>query len=222
MRTRSQTDTDMSLDGAGMVKIADLRIEQLKSVLNQKGLPTSGTRAELIQRLSDNTDSDEIQLPSVQTSSANANVQVQINELRDAIDSILSVLQQTVPNANNNNVENHRETTTPPTSDVSAPESGGRSQTVREISETIPEFDPTNPQSLTVEQFTDRVSSVVRAYQFDEKCLLLAVYSRLRGAARMWLDSLPRVHYVERIFERPCGRIWCPPRRSTNPSRDER
>ncbi|XP_067616482.1 uncharacterized protein [Eurosta solidaginis] len=183
-------------------KIADMKIDQLKSVLSQRNLATTGSRAELVQRLLDNNGSDEIevQVPPVMSRansnanvSAGSNVQEQINELRGALDNIVALLQQSVSNQNVQN-EPSRESVTTPMTTTSLQSGNGRKESIKEISETIPELYPTNPQSLTVEQFTDRVSSVVQAYQFDEKCVLLAVYSRLRGVARMWLDAQPRVH----------------------------
>ncbi|XP_050339157.1 uncharacterized protein LOC126765591 [Bactrocera neohumeralis] len=69
-----------------------------------------------------------------------------------------------------------------------------RHASVKEIANTLPEFDPTNNASITVEQFIDRVDRVVEAYRWDEKFLLLAIYTRLRGVARMWLDASPTLH----------------------------
>ncbi|XP_017488608.1 PREDICTED: uncharacterized protein LOC108376868, partial [Rhagoletis zephyria] len=69
-----------------------------------------------------------------------------------------------------------------------------RSASVKEIAETIPEYDPTSESSLTVTQFVNRVDSAISAYDWDEKCLLLAVYSKLKGVARMWLDAAPTFH----------------------------
>ncbi|XP_046811925.1 uncharacterized protein LOC124421142 [Lucilia cuprina] len=73
---------------------------------------------------------------------------------------------------------------------------------VREIAETIPEFDPTNELSLSVEQFVERVDSAIQAYRWEEKCLLLAVYSKMKGAARLWLDSLQVLHSKWNDFSR--------------------
>ncbi|XP_067635211.1 uncharacterized protein [Eurosta solidaginis] len=71
----------------------------------------------------------------------------------------------------------------------------GRSgYSVKEIAETIPEFDPTNESSVSVEQFVERVNSAVQAYQWEEKCFLLAVYSRLKDAAKLWLDSTEKLY----------------------------
>ncbi|XP_049316662.1 uncharacterized protein LOC125779373 [Bactrocera dorsalis] len=69
-----------------------------------------------------------------------------------------------------------------------------RHASVREIANTLPEFDPTNNASITVEQFIDRVDRVEEAYRWDEKFLLLAIYTRLKGLARMWLDASPTLH----------------------------
>ena len=60
---------------------------------------------------------------------------------------------------------------------------------VKEIAETIPEFDPTNDMSLTAEQLVKRVNTARASYGWDEKSMLLAVYGKLKGVARLWLDA---------------------------------
>ncbi|CAD6995211.1 unnamed protein product [Ceratitis capitata] len=82
----------------------------------------------------------------------------------------------------------------------SSPTIYGRSNySVKEIAETIPDFDPTNDSSISVEQFVDRVSSAIEAYQWEEKCGLLAVYSPLKGAAKLWVNSTENM-YIEIVM----------------------
>ncbi|XP_036334802.1 uncharacterized protein LOC118745459 [Rhagoletis pomonella] len=69
-----------------------------------------------------------------------------------------------------------------------------RHASVKEIANTLPEFDPISDKSITVEQFIDHVNKVIEAYRWDEKFLLLAIYTRLNGVARMWLDASPVLH----------------------------
>jgi len=69
-----------------------------------------------------------------------------------------------------------------------------RQASVKEIANTLPEFDPSDDNAISVNQFIDRFNKVVDAYQWDEKFLLLAIYTKLKGTAKMWLDSLPILH----------------------------
>jgi len=69
-----------------------------------------------------------------------------------------------------------------------------RQASVKEIANTLPEFDPNDDHAISVNQFIDRVNKVADAYQWDEKFLLLAIYTKLKGPAKMWLDSSPILH----------------------------
>jgi len=75
-----------------------------------------------------------------------------------------------------------------------------RQASVKEIANTLPEFDPSNDNAISVIQFIDRVKKVVDAYQWDEKFLLLAIYTKLKGPATMWLDSSPILHTTSKNF----------------------
>ncbi|XP_070854122.1 uncharacterized protein [Drosophila suzukii] len=60
-----------------------------------------------------------------------------------------------------------------------------------------------NNESIPVQatnNFIDRVNKVVDAYQWDEKFLLLAIYTKLKGPAKMWLDSSPILHTTWKNF----------------------
>jgi len=51
---------------------------------------------------------------------------------------------------------------------------------VEEIANTLPEFDPSDDNAISVNQFIDRVNKVVDAYQWYEKFLILAIYTKLK------------------------------------------
>lgn len=202
-------------------------MEELKQLLREREMPTSGTKAELIQRLSSLLGTDEISdddndvfeemsstiTPSIgyhpnsslmqQNNDNVINLQRQVDELRSMLASAISVMQtfSQVPGFQHNVPRNVQSATdveqslnNATTSNVSSSSRPNNNCSVREIAETIPEFDPTNESSLSVEQFVERVESAIQAYQWEEKCLLLAVYSRIKGAARLWLDSLQNLH----------------------------
>ncbi|KAL7745269.1 hypothetical protein ACLKA6_008313 [Drosophila palustris] len=75
-----------------------------------------------------------------------------------------------------------------------------RQASVKEIAKTLPEFDPSDTNAISVEQFIDRVDNVSNAYNWDDKFLLLAIYSQLKGPAKMWFDSSPVLHTSWRAF----------------------
>ncbi|KAL7725688.1 hypothetical protein ACLKA6_013304 [Drosophila palustris] len=65
-----------------------------------------------------------------------------------------------------------------------------RQASVKEIAKTLPEFDPSDTNAISVEQFIDRV----------DKFLLLAIFSLLKGPAKMWFDLSPVLHTSWRAF----------------------
>ncbi|EDW38793.1 GL22942 [Drosophila persimilis] len=68
-----------------------------------------------------------------------------------------------------------------------------RQASVKEIANTLPEFDPSDDNAISVNQFIDRVNKVVDAYQLDEKFVLLG--SR-QNVVRLFAGS---THHVEQL-----------------------
>ncbi|KAM8707599.1 hypothetical protein ACLKA7_014690 [Drosophila subpalustris] len=85
-------------------------------------------------------------------------------------------------------------------SQVSQFNTSTRQASVKEIAKTLPEFDPSDANAISVEQFIDRVDNVSNAYSWDDKFLLLAIYSQLKGPAKMWFDSSPVLHTSWKAF----------------------
>ncbi|KAM8718543.1 hypothetical protein ACLKA7_001708 [Drosophila subpalustris] len=79
-------------------------------------------------------------------------------------------------------------------SQVSQFNTSTRQASVKEIAKTLPELDPSDTNAISVEQFIDRVDNVSNAYNWDDKFLLLAIYSQLKGPAKMWFNSSPVLH----------------------------
>lgn len=65
---------------------------------------------------------------------------------------------------------------------------------LRDISDILPEFDPDSPASVDCPQFVDRVTRLFNAYGWDERMLVLAAQSKLRGNAKIWADTQTTVH----------------------------
>lgn len=55
--------------------------------------------------------------------------------------------------------------------------SHGRQAWVKVIVNTLPDYDPGDENSISVNQFIDRVNTVVDAYQWDENFVLLDIYT---------------------------------------------
>ncbi|XP_020712657.1 uncharacterized protein LOC105664524 [Ceratitis capitata] len=131
-----------------VVKINTLKLTDLKEILSERGLSTEGFKNKLVLRLSEAVGSDGIEI-------ANVNLQAQITELRDMFSSVLQMLQ-TNNNVSELNERGGQERISTPAD--SSPTIHGRSNySVKEIAETIPDFDPTNDSSISVEQFVDRI-----------------------------------------------------------------
>ncbi|XP_036325107.1 uncharacterized protein K02A2.6-like [Rhagoletis pomonella] len=170
-----------------VVKISSLKLSEIKELLSERNLETEGHKNELILRLSEAVGADVIDFTQT-------NVQCQINELREMFSSVLQLMQSNIntPISVNASISNsHAEQTRLESPSTSANKSN---YSVKEIAETIPDFDPTNDSSITVEQFVDRVNGAISAYKWEEKCLLLTVYSRLKGAAKLWFNSADKLY----------------------------
>lgn len=172
-----------------MSLISSLKMTDLKQLLQERELPTGGTKAELVKRLTEAEGSDKIEFES------DDNVRTQIGELRDMIQNMMYAMQQVTPKVQSlPNVETVRdEQNNVETESInSATNRNIRTRNVnsiREIADTLPEYDPAKDSIFSVEQFIDRVEKSMEAYDWDEKCVLLAVYGKLKGHAKLWLDS---------------------------------
>lgn len=159
-----------------LVKISSLKSAEIKELLSERGLETEGQKNELILRLSQLVGADVIKF-------SQTNVQDQINELREMFASVMQLMQSgSNSTAGASGCRAHAEQVGQETPSVT---SSKNNYSVKEIAEMIPDFDPTNEASITVEQFVDRVNSAITAYKWEEKCLVLAVYSRLKGTAKI-------------------------------------
>ncbi|XP_053968427.1 uncharacterized protein LOC128869850 [Anastrepha ludens] len=182
-----------------MPKIVNLRVEQLKTLLREREKPTTGSKAELVQRLCDFENSDEINMDERCT------MPEQINELREMMQGITTLLQQQ-SREQRPSVEQTAASVETATTPVSMVDSSSARCSVKEIAETLPTFDPTNELSLPVEKFVERVNQAHSAYQWNERSLMLAVFSKLKGVAKLWLDASPECYsnwtiFAERLIE---------------------
>ncbi|XP_037930328.1 uncharacterized protein LOC119665079 [Teleopsis dalmanni] len=152
-----------------------------------KELSTTGNKAELVTRLTEHVNSSGVVL---QFTNDNEELRGENEELRKQISELRQMVQQVA--INQNNVRNNQHSTSEmPSRDRNA---------IREIAEVLPEFDPTNEDSITATQFVERVEAVMSVYAWPEKSVLLTVYSRLKGVARMWVDASPRMHATWKEF----------------------
>ncbi|XP_037942537.1 uncharacterized protein LOC119675411 [Teleopsis dalmanni] len=172
-----------------MVTIESLTKEQLKDFLQQQELSTTGNMAELVARLTEHVKASGVVL---QFTNDNEELRGENEELRKQIRELSQMVQQVAINQNNGR-NNQNSTSEMPSKDRNA-------HSIREIAEVLPEFDPTNEDSITATQFVERVEAVMSVYAWPEKSVLLAVYSRLKGVARMWVDASPRMHATWKEF----------------------
>ncbi|XP_037930998.1 uncharacterized protein LOC119665821 [Teleopsis dalmanni] len=165
-----------------MVKLKDMRLSELKEALEEEGLDTTDNKAQLVLRLSEHLKADEIREPVDVINSRIDNMERMIQQLVMGIENVTR--SKPTENVSEKNENQKTEITSTVVNDL--PQHGS----VKDISETIPVFDPTDKNGLTVGQFINRVERSLNAFQWNEKQLLLAVYGKLKGVARLWLDSL--------------------------------
>lgn len=60
----------------------------------------------------------------------------------------------------------------------------------QENADTLSMYDPIDVRSRTARQFVDRIESLCQVYDWGDKLLLFAAQSKLRGYAKMWIDSM--------------------------------
>ena len=70
-----------------MVKIQTLKVEQIKQLLNEMNLSSSGTKNELIQRWIDATGEEDVEVPGTNT------MQAQIDGFKGMLETIMHILQ---------------------------------------------------------------------------------------------------------------------------------
>ncbi|XP_043068710.2 uncharacterized protein [Drosophila bipectinata] len=198
-----------------MVKIAELKVDQLRFLLRERNLAAAGTRAELVQRLVEFEDSEEVEIPSSgnmsqreesMTSQAAAISQLQneMTELKNMMSQLMSMQRQNADADTGASSQQRAEEVSRNVRGEDIPTlqaaNNVRHASVKEIADTLPEFDPGDENAISVHQFIDRVDKVVGAYRWDEKFLLLAIYTRIKGPAKLWFDSSPVVHTTWRDF----------------------
>ncbi|XP_041451951.1 uncharacterized protein LOC121405348 [Drosophila obscura] len=196
-----------------MVKIADLKVDQLRFLLRERNLAVSGSRAELVQRLIEFEKTEDVEMPQAAgnisqheeetlTSHAAAisHMQNEMTELKNMMVQLV-IMQRQNAEATASGETAQAAAATTNHQQIREENTEGRQATnyvrqasVKEIANTLPDYDPSDDNAISVDQFIDRVNRVVEAYQWDEKFLLLAIYTRLKGPAKMWLDSSPVLH----------------------------
>ncbi|KPU81840.1 uncharacterized protein Dana_GF26695, partial [Drosophila ananassae] len=173
-----------------MVKIAELKVDQLRFLLRERNLAAAGSRAELVQRLVEFEESEDVEMPQASgnvsqreesvTSQAAAISQLQ-NEMTELKNMMAQLVSMQRPNADDgvNRQQRTEETRRNITGDdipnLQA-RNNVRQASVKEIADTLPEFDPGDENAISVNQFIDRVNKVIK------------------GPAKMWFDSSPVVH----------------------------
>ena len=177
-----------------MTKINTLTIMQLKGILQEEGLPTTGNKAELMARLQGHLQSDEIVLSEASGNEndnlrqTNWELQKQIEDLRRLVESLNS------NNAATNDIRRQSTTNCETASNNTVANGQKACFSVKEIAEMFPEYDPSSEGTITVEQFVERVNAAISLYGWSDKSVLLAVCSRLKGVARLWLDASATMH----------------------------
>uniref|UniRef100_A0A034VRB3 Gag polyprotein n=1 Tax=Bactrocera dorsalis TaxID=27457 RepID=A0A034VRB3_BACDO len=196
-------------------------LKELRSKCRNAGLPTSGTKVQLAQRLDDHVNKE-----NESDSVYNETMTQRLSALEKTIERLVSVHElqnnmQNTPCASNfqptfmsspertmyTSATNVQYTTTPATrvnfmpqhipiiSDGrlpignNIPISNSSHYSMRDIVELLPEYNPTSETSLNSVQFIKRIEILKNAYNWPEQILICAVQQKLRGCAKLWIDS---------------------------------
>lgn len=213
------------------IMIASMKKVELQELLRENGLPTSGTKKVLIQRLkavihdkqspqqplnqnksdsdtgvSDSSD-DEVTVTNARASSTPAKEirphrkvqsdsirtdRIALEDDRIAFERYMLEKERELLAAQKE-LLSERQRTFAATASTLLPqnETRARSFTVREIGDIMPEFNPSDKSSgsCSAERFIKRICDLQDIYNFDEKLVLFAAQSKLRGYARTWNDD---------------------------------
>ncbi|XP_061395568.1 uncharacterized protein LOC133331186 [Musca vetustissima] len=182
-----------------MIKINELKVEQLKDLLRERELPCSGIKAELAQRLTEAVKSDEILLSteSSEYNSATSDVMaddsakmLQNQVLANMMKDLISVVQTNMKNQNYvnknecpstqslNNVLQIQNSTVENSND-----------NISDVASFLPEFNPLVGTSLNSKQFINRIEMLKSTYKWSDKAILFVVQQKLIGSAKLWIDS---------------------------------
>lgn len=207
---------------------------ELQALLKEKGLPTTGNKNKLMQRLLDHISNAEntqnVGRVSNSRNSFGSNGEIMHaadevpNHISDADDehnhisnsgNIHNHISERVDIAMNRNVfenmaieremlrrehalmqrerrlldiERSMMQSTQAASSPNVTSSRGKHFTVREIVDTLPEFDPIGKNNSAT-QFISRIRDLNSVYDWDDRLLLFAAQSKLRGYAKSWNDG---------------------------------
>ncbi|XP_043062696.1 uncharacterized protein LOC122319447 [Drosophila yakuba] len=157
-----------------MVKIAELKADQLRYLLREWNLGVSGSRAELVQRLVDHENSEEVNLAHAvgnmsQQEEALAAQAAAISQLQQQMTTLTNMMAQLVnnmPTANQQQQRQQREDEIDIDDFINRKPGdkaaiSHRQALVKEIANTLPDYDPGDDNSISVNQFIDRVNKVI-------------------------------------------------------------
>lgn len=180
-----------------MIKINSLKVEQLKDLLRERELPSAGQKAELVHRLSEAMQSDEIYFAGENNYDTASGLTVddgtkmlkaQVNSLENMMKDLMSVVQTHIVNPSvvkttgNENLTNRVDS-------VRMNAAGNSFENIRDMASLMPDFNPMMDTSLNSVQFIKRIEMLKNAYNWSDNTLLFVVQQKLNGSAKLWVDS---------------------------------
>lgn len=139
-----------------MPLISSLKVIDLKELLRKRNLPTNGTKVDLIERLTEAASSDEIECDEYR--------------LEESMREQINIVQRQTNQCTQPSPQVHNWLDYQPVASSPREYSLRGGYSIKEIAETLPEYDAIKDTTFSVNQFVDRFEWSIGAYSWDEKC----------------------------------------------------
>lgn len=166
------------------IKLENLKIRQINGLLKNYNLTATGTKAQKILALSETLKSDEVDEDELEVEPW----ETQINELKNMVVNLTRIVGDV---ANGEYGASRPEASTPQEAEVNVSTQSAFTRlqhSTQDVIGMLPEFDPVRG-STTPDQFINKVQQLQRGYLWNDEIVLFAVQHKLKGHAKIWLDS---------------------------------
>ncbi|XP_017489445.1 PREDICTED: uncharacterized protein K02A2.6-like, partial [Rhagoletis zephyria] len=185
-----------------MVKLANLSVAQLNTLLRENDVSVTGNKAHKVAALMAALGTDEVEVQELPTVEPWEQPFSQLQELVlslansvKAIEVSLKPALTTQDSADDEQAEALAATENgarapEPLSYQDRPTQRSHTHTITEVVGVLPEFDPLR-KVMTAQQFVIKVEQLQQVYKWKKEIVLLAVQHKLKGVAKTWLDAQP-------------------------------
>ncbi|XP_017467208.1 PREDICTED: uncharacterized protein LOC108359750 [Rhagoletis zephyria] len=184
-----------------MVKLANLSVAQLNTLLRENDVSVTGNKAHKVAALMAALGTDEVEvqeLPIVEPWEQRfSQLQELVLSLANSVEAIEVSLKPALTTQDSADDEQAGALTATengarapePLSYQDRPTQRSHTHTITEVVGVLPEFDPLR-KVMTAQQFVIKVEQLQPVYKWKKEIVLLAVQHKLKGVAKTWLEPV--------------------------------